>query len=275
MTQDVVFLLDGQVVMRYLPDPEERVIGDITWGRYEHLFTPAYWVSQIWMNKLEHLDKSPYHSQRTLEEEIVFCMLSGFGVKTEVVSAAFHACHKHGLIERRCSDPDLWSDVLKMPLCVNDRKVRYRYPNQKAKFLANAMENIKAKRIDINSGRALRDSLLKIKGCGWKIAGYIARNYLDSDEVAILDIHVVRAGILMGLFSEKDRVERDYESMEQRFLDFCKAIQVRPSVLDCLIWSQMRTMGTYAIDAVKYKLMKKDGHTMRVHKRGQLSLALE
>ena len=66
------------------------------------------------------------------------------------------------------------------------------------------------------------------------------RNWLDSDAVAILDIHVVRAGRFCRLFNEQDRVERSYRPMERRFLEFARALGVRASLLDILIWDQMR-----------------------------------
>ena len=253
MTQEVVYLADGRVVRRQLPHPNSVVLDGVRWGRYERIFTPAYWVSQVWMHQLDVPAASPFHSQGPLAEEVVFCMLSGFGVKAEVARAAFWACRDQGLIESRCTDPNSWSAVLGRLLAVNGRMARYRYPNQKARYLADAMTKLRAGVIDTRSGRALRDSLLRIKGCGRKTAGFIARNYLDTDDVAILDIHVVRAGLLMDVFSPGDRVDRDYDRMEQRFVDFCRAAGVRPATLDCIIWQQMREMGSYVLDAVRYK----------------------
>ncbi|PVY57926.1 MULTISPECIES: 8-oxoguanine DNA glycosylase [unclassified Simplicispira] len=274
MTQTVVFELAGKMVQRDLPDPNVRVWNDIAWGEHYCLFTPAYWVSHVWMNQLDTVVSSPYYSQRSLAEEIAFCMLSGFGITAELAGAAFQTCRSRGLIEQRCTEPDVWTDTLKTPLWVNGKEVHYRYPNQKAKFLADAMNHLDAGHIECGSGRALRDSLLQIKGCGHKTAGFIARNYLDSDEVAILDIHVVRAGLLLDLFSEQDTVEKDYEEMEQRYIDFCNAIQVRPSVLDCIVWSHMRTLGSCAIDAVKFKSGQLVKNSPRARKPHQLSFAM-
>ena len=254
MTQTVLWLSGGRVVRRQLPDPDALVLDGVPWGRHERIFTPAYWVSQVWMHHLDGPGVSPFHSRGSLEEEVVFCMLSGFGVRAEVARAAFEACRDQRLIASRCTDPGRWSAVLGQPLVVAGRSTRYRYPNQKASYLADAMAKLQAGVIDTRGGRILRDSLLRIKGCGRKTAGFIARNYLDTDEIAILDIHVVRAGLLMGLFSPGDRVERDYDRMERRFLDFCYAAGVRPAMLDCVIWTQMREMGGYPLDAIRYRL---------------------
>jgi len=274
VTQTVVFQLAGKMVQRELPDPDVRVWNDIAWGEHYFLFTPAYWVSHVWMNQLDAIERSPYFSQRSLAEEIAFCLLSGFGITAELAGAAFQSCRARGLIENRCTEPGAWAEALKSPLRLGSKQVRYRYPNQKAKFLADAMSYLKADRIECSNGRALRNSLLQIKGCGHKTAGFIARNYLDSDEVAILDIHVVRAGLLLDLFSEHDKVDSAYEDMERRYLEFCGAIQVRPSVLDCVVWSQMRTLGTCALDAVKFKFGQPFGKSPRSQKLRQLTLAM-
>lgn len=253
MTQKIAYLIDQHVVRRELPDPTDLVMDGIRWGEHFNLFTPAYWVSQVWMHRLDEQDHSPYFSRRELPEEIVFCMLSGFGVTAELATAAFHACADAGLISKRSTLASEWQAVLSEPMQVGARTIKYRYPNQKAKFLANAMEAWIEGKIDQTSGKSLRDSLLKIKGCGHKTAGFIARNFLDSDDIAILDIHIVRAGFLFDLYCAQDQVHRQYLEMEAKYLTFCEAVGVRPAVLDCLIWDQMRTLGSCALDAVSYK----------------------
>jgi thermostable 8-oxoguanine DNA glycosylase len=89
------------------------------------------------------------------------------------------------------------------------------------------------------SGRALRDWLVKSPGIGFKTASWVARNWLDADDVAILDIHILRAGALGGFLDETLTVERDYLDLEAQFLRFSHAIGVRPSELDAVIWFEM------------------------------------
>ena len=72
-------------------------------------------------------------------------------------------------------------------------------------------------------------------------------NWLDSDEVAILDIHVLRAGELIGLFDRGYSLPRDYERLERRFLEFCEALGVRASLMDAIIWTEMRQLGRGSI----------------------------
>ena len=99
-------------------------------------------------------------------------------------------------------------------------------------------------------GRVLRDWLLRIKGIGLKTASWIVRNWLDSDDVAILDIHIFRAGLLAGFFNGADSVERDYIRMENRFLAFAHALGARASILDAIIWWQMKQAGSLAHQAI-------------------------
>lgn len=82
--------------------------------------------------------------------------------------------------------------------------------------------------------------MLAFKGIGPKTASWIVRNHLGSDEVAILDIHVIRAGRLIGLFGGKENVQRHYQAMEDKFLLFARRIGVPASCLDIIMWRQMR-----------------------------------
>jgi hypothetical protein len=181
-------------------------------------------------------------------------MLGGYGITAELATVAFDVCRSAGLIAALEPSAARWEAELTRPLLLNGRTTRYRYPKQKARFLANAMAFLRRNPLDQHSGRHLRDALLEIKGVGPKTAGWVARNYLDTDDVAILDIHLIRAGLLCNLFEPEQRVERDYFAMEERYIRFCHALTARPAVLDCLIWDQMRNYGKVALTALSQKL---------------------
>lgn len=251
MSQTLRYWINDEEVVRYVPDADEHVIPGVRWGEPWTLFTPAYWLSQFWMHDLDKFVRSPYQARGSLAEEVVFCLLGGFGITAEQATAAFEACRKEKLISTMETDPDTWTSVLLLPLSVNGKWQHYRFPNQKARFLSAAMKFLKEYPLEGISGLALRDSLLKIEGIGPKTAGWITRNYADADDVAILDIHLVRAGVLCGIFNPDERVEKDYHGMETRFIKFSQALGVRPAVLDCLIWDQMRTLGGLALNAVR------------------------
>jgi N-glycosylase/DNA lyase len=253
MSQVIHYFLDNFEVCREMPDAGNVVITGVQWGEPWTLFTPSYWLSQLWMSGLDKQAYSRYRAGGSLPEEVVYCMLGGNGISAELATAAFEACRKSELIVRLETSAAKWSDVLQGQLQLNGQLHRYRFPHQKARYLAAAMAFFQTHSLSTNSGRELRDSLLTIKGIGPKTAGWIARNYLDTDEVAILDVHLVRAGLLCDLFSPSQQLRRDYFAMEARFIEFCRALDARPAVLDCLIWDQMRATGDVALNAVRSK----------------------
>lgn len=253
MSQTIRYWIDNSEIRRELPDADVAVIQGVCWGEPWALFTPSYWLSQLWMSGLERSTHSPYKARGSLTDELVFCMLGGYGITAELATAAFEACRDTQLISCLDSSERAWSDQLMRPLVVNGRQQHYRYPNQKARFLAGAMAYLRDHSMEGYHGKELRDQLLKIPGVGPKTAGWVTRNYDDSDEVAILDIHMIRAGLLCNLFAPEQRVERDYFEMERRFLEFCRALDARPAVLDCLIWDQMRIYGPAALGALRQK----------------------
>jgi thermostable 8-oxoguanine DNA glycosylase len=63
--------------------------------------------------------------------------------------------------------------------------------------------------------------------------------------VAILDIHILRAGKLTGFFESE--ILSDYLKLERQYLDFCDAINVQASNMDAIIWSFMKKNTKLAI----------------------------
>ncbi|QSV13781.1 8-oxoguanine DNA glycosylase [Photobacterium ganghwense] len=251
MNQILTYWVDDQEFSVEIPNASKEVVKGVHWGDHCKLFTPAFWFSQFIMNSHFEENTKPYSSKGNLNEEIVFCMLGGFGVTVELATSAFNACKSSGLIEMLETDEETWLRVLSEPLMVNKRQQRYRYPVQKARYLANAMSYIRSNDLSNASGRQLRDKLLNIKGIGAKTAGWIARNHTDTDEVAILDIHILRAGVICGLFNDSQKVEKDYFEMESSFIEFCQKLGVSPASFDCFLWDQMRLFGKVALDTYK------------------------
>lgn len=243
MSQRVAYLVGQQVLQKQLPDANVAVVPGVYWGNASELFTPAYWLAQTWMVGNASGTHNPYLSHGGLVDEIAFCLLGGYGITAELAIAAFRACQDAGLINRRSTSQNDWLAALSRPVTVGQRQVRYRFPRKKSQQLALAMSMVDDIATSTEDALALRRRLLAIPGIGYKTASWIVRNVLDSDEVAILDIHLLRAGTICGLFNISDRLPRDYLELEQRFLQFSNAIGVRPALLDCIIWEGMRTAG--------------------------------
>src|SRR6202020_2057977 len=88
--------------------------------------------------------------------------------------------------------------ALSVPFYMNGRMVKYRFPNQKAIFLAALLNRKDLAKIPYEDDMILREWLLTINGIGMKTASWIVRNWLCSENVAILDIHIQRAGLIAG-----------------------------------------------------------------------------
>jgi hypothetical protein len=142
MMRKVALPIGSTGAERLMPSADEDLVPGVKWGDPWVVFTPAYWLSQAWMLQLETAGSSSYRARKGLAEELVFCLLGGFGITAELATVAFEACEQAGLIDRRESDPEVWVRTLLEPLELNGRRVRYRYPNQKAKFLAAAMQRV-------------------------------------------------------------------------------------------------------------------------------------
>ena len=117
--------------------------------------------------------------------------------------------------------------------------MRYRFAKQKARYLYAALKKLSDEQPPLVSGKALRGWLVDIPGIGYKTASWVARNWLDADDVAILDIHILRAGLLGNFFKSNLTVERHYLELEEQFICFSKGLGVRASELDALMWLEM------------------------------------
>jgi len=234
------YLKENVVVQREIASPTQEIMPGVLWGDPDVLFTPAFWLGQYWMREDTGLHSRPHALGQTLEEEVVACLLGGYGIPAEVGLAAFVRLKSRGLISHEGTKSDLILRSLAEPLTVSGRPVNYRFSSQKARYVVAALRVLHERPAPLNSALSLRQYLLGLPGVGFKIASWVVRNWLGSSEVAILDIHLVRAGRLMNLFSASDDVARNYLNMEERFLKLADAMQARAADLDALIWFEMR-----------------------------------
>ena len=229
---------------------DDEVMPGIRYGREDQLLSPAYWAMKCATADVDQVNFVNRHG--TLEEEVGFCLLGGYSVTLEVAAAFFDRLKRYGVfrLENSHSEADIMK-LLQLPALVNGRPCRYRFPNQRAKRIRGAMVGLKE--LDLNPEHPIefRNQLQRLEGVGPKTASWIARNWLDSDQIAILDIHVLRAGWFLGLFDRSCRLPSDYLNLERLFLEFAEKLEVRASVLDCVMWLDMRTFGSKLIGSVE------------------------
>jgi N-glycosylase/DNA lyase len=239
--QSAFALVNGSLETLPLPDPADRLGDtDLFWGRHEELCTPAYWAAQSWAWELSH--PNHYRLGRSLEEEVLACLLGGHGIPAEIGLAANRRLRDR-LREAPGDllDESLVKELLSLPLQVNGREARYRFAGQKARYIAASFAALGT--LDLSADdRSFRDALTSLPGIGPKTASWIIRNWRASDEVAILDIHILRAGRDLGIFPTSLKVERHYRDLEVRFLDFAAQIGARASILDSVMWMTMRQL---------------------------------
>lgn len=222
------------------PGPLVELVGvgefrSVRWGQPWQFDTPAYWVAQAEM--FRPVDN--YRIGSNLVEEVAACILGGHGLPAIVGVRAFEKVRDAGLLtEGRTVTAEEFEQVLRVPLVMGDRLVRYRFPQQRAARVAAALEGLRASHPPVQ-GLPLRDWLLRLPGVGPKTASWIARNHTGTDDVAIIDIHVLRAGQRAGLFDHAWTAARNYWRCEALFLSWARFGGVRASVIDACIWSQL------------------------------------
>jgi N-glycosylase/DNA lyase len=239
-SQSVTFTIAKNRYSLQIPGPNQNVMAGVKWGSAGELFTPAYWLIQCFFAEF-YGSSIQLRLGRSLIEEIVACLLGGHGIKAETGIAAFENLRTLGLLAGPLIPERDLVEVLKTPLFVKGRWIRYRFPSQKAISIHHAL-SLMSSEVPPEKPLELRKWLLKIRGIGLKTASWITRNWMATDSVAIIDIHIWRAGKLVGLF-HRQRPERDYLEMEDLFLRFSNEIRIKASTLDMVIWSQMRTWG--------------------------------
>jgi len=224
-----------------LPAPDAEVVPGVFWGRADELFTPSFWKyqSQIMGHRRQYLD---HELGRCLAEEVAACLLGGYGIPAELGLAAFERLRDAKLLEGRPSAAELEAELRK-DFKVANRRRKYRFAKQKSVYLAGALCSIASDKPP-EEPHQLRLYLTSLKGVGPKTASWVVRNHCASDQVAILDVHIMRAGIRIGLFSQDADPSKQYYQLEERFLSFCDAIEEPASRMDAIMWDFMRRIGS-------------------------------
>lgn len=221
-----------------IPDELSEVLPGVVWGKANQPFTPAFWRFLCITNGAVN-DKSRYHLGKTLEEEVIACLLGGHGITGEMGIAAYHHLIQNNVIHENYSAEKIEA-FLSEPIMVGKKNIHYRYPAQKAKYVAIALEYLRNYEAPKENTRNLRDWLTTIPGIGLKTASWITRNWCDAEDVAILDIHIHRAGVIAGIFNANEDVSKCYLSMESRFVSLAQGIGIPANILDNQIWNEFR-----------------------------------
>jgi N-glycosylase/DNA lyase len=234
--------MNGCLLSRRGPDvvliagTEQRLV---PWGQRWQGGTAAHWVALT----EDFTAQAPLGDNRhrlggSLREEVAACLLGGHGLPYETGLAAYEAVRREGLLRPGAapSAEDV-RRVLRLPLKVGGRLRRYRFPEQRGGQLAAALSHLDLA-APPNRPVDVREWLLGVPGIGLKTASWIVRNHYGCDDVAVLDVHVMRAGTAAGVFDASWSPSRHYRLAEGFFLSWAAYGDVRAGDLDAVIWSE-------------------------------------
>lgn len=223
---------------------------DLNIDDFGTLYTNAFWKLQYELYK--DTLKKEVSKNRNLLEEIVSCLLGGYGFKAELGWKAFQRLKNKRIIRQGVKYETILA-ALSEPFMIDKKQVYYRFPAQKSKYIFKLLNRQDLNRIPSDNALSLRNWLLSVEGIGPKTASWITRNYTGANTVAIIDVHIYRAGLLTGFISKELNVQRDYFEIEKCFIDYCKSIDTQPSIMDLIMWQNMKYTNKIAINHIKRK----------------------
>jgi len=124
-----------------------------------------------------------------------------------------------------------------------DHMQNVRFNDRKSDYIISAQgefEHIYANILRLKEDpQQLREWLANnVKGFGFKESSHFLRNIGIGENLAILDVHIIRALHEFGLTTKTNSglSKKDYLETEQRFASLAKALNMSVIELDCTIW---------------------------------------
>ena len=151
--------------------------------------------------------------------------------------------------------------ILYTALEIEEASIKYRFPNTKAKFIAynllylqscGGLKSLLSEMDDIAQIRAF--FVKEIKGIGPKQSSHFLRNVGYSNELAVLDVHILRYMEIQGIIEETSikaiGTLKQYEKLEALLIEFLKYMKYPIGFIDQAIWIVMRV---YQRDYAKWQ----------------------
>lgn len=207
-------------------------------------------VSDLYMDQF-HSPKTT--SARNLEDELLFCLLGGFGVTFEHGRSAAAIVAGLSPFSECWNSVELFEEIVRAlrtpqfePKRTDGSLRRYRFPRRKASAILKARRWMLDNAISIEQlsrmkcARDRRQLLCKCPGVGLKTASWLLRNLGIGADLAIVDVHVARALVTSGRMPETLQLPRDYELAEAAFLEWCNELHAPPAGFDLFVWDWQR-----------------------------------
>lgn len=170
-------------------------------------------------------------SDEDLFRELVFCLLTPQSRAT-ICWAAVERLSGKRMIENACAE-DIQKELIGVRF--NERKAEYI-------CLARKMFSSRSLRATLegfSNAFAAREWLVQnVKGLGYKEASHFLRNIGLGEELAILDRHILKNLVLLGVIEERPASlsKKTYLDIEKRMTAFSIKIGIPMGHLDLLLW---------------------------------------
>ncbi len=189
-----------------------------------------------------------------LRAELACCVLSS-QVPYEMASAAASRLRRRSLLHPNAPYyARALEDALLEPLYVNASWRRYRFPRSRAGQLASTFRRLAARQDGLSGlirveadPEATRSLLMReVDGFGLKQASMFLRNIGLSFDLAILDRHVLRYALAVGLTGSPDRplTYDRYLELEERLRGYASRLRWPVGYLDWAVWIVMSAANT-------------------------------
>jgi N-glycosylase/DNA lyase len=213
------------------------------------------WWAPVWArhaSRYEAETATRAAGEATLRKELIFCLLGGHGVTYELAHSAtkvvqslrpFAPTWTLGPL-RRAIHLELATPQFE-PHRADGGLRRYRYPARKARLTAEAVAWVHAEG-GLRRGLARRETedarrewLCGCPGVGMKTASWLLRNSGWAQNLAILDVHLLRA-LAEAQVIEEPLLPRDYKTIERAYLSWANELGACPAALDLFLWDVQR-----------------------------------
>ncbi len=91
------FCPNYKTIERYIPDQNNEFMPGIKWGHYCQLYTPAFWKF-MYLAYASQINAFHHRLGSNIIEEVVACLLGGYGMPSEIGLMAFKRLKKDFLI---------------------------------------------------------------------------------------------------------------------------------------------------------------------------------
>ena len=143
-------------VLQHLPNEQQELMPGLKWGSAYQLYTPAFWKYQYLTNSFP-ANTETHRLAGSVRDEIVMCMLGGYGIPSEMGIIAFDRLKSECLIQPFIK-LEILMEALSRPFDLEGgKKVRYRFARQKAEYIYAFLN-----RPDINDIPATNDLFTRV-----------------------------------------------------------------------------------------------------------------